>query len=233
MSRHLRPHVAPPATAPRCATRRADEPASAFFDLTRLHAYAPLVPFGAFMRSSGGVVDRLWELAPPLGCVGDPVRKLERSLGEDGVEAYGEALHVKSEACEPGLRDAPLAHYVGAAPPPSSSDAAEGDGRSWPVVGLWRYRRGWLFGGSVRWPAARQADYWRIRRHVAFRRELHEAAAAFIDARLGAAPFLAVHWRRVRAAPGGGDGDVRTRRWAGDGARGRDARAWARGHGSM
>ena len=139
------------------------------------------------------------------------------------MEAYGEGLHVEAEACEAGSRRAPLLRYLGAASDGSSAakkgavaaaecvaadatecvaedatqDETERSVESGPrVVGLWRYRRGWLFGASVDWPPWRQADYWQIRRHLAFRDELHAAADHFIESAFGGRSFLAVHWRR-------------------------------------
>ena len=162
------------------------EPASSFFNLSVLAEYTPVASHASFMRATRGRLATLWSLAPPLGCPSAGAReerRLARAAGEDGVEAYGEVLRAEHERCEDGARRAPLDHYL-------RQDGAGG------AVGLWRYRRGWLFGESVNWPSAQREAYWELRRHVTFRRELHEAARRFAATQLHGEPYLALHWRR-------------------------------------
>ena len=74
--------------------------------------------------------------------------------------------------------------------------AADGDGGAGSAAAVWRYRRGWLFGETVTWPAERAADYAELRAHLVFRDELRAAAAEFAARRLHGEPYIAVHWRR-------------------------------------
>ena len=178
------------------------EPLSSFFNVSRLTLGVPLVTLPRFARAVGGRVDRLWRLAPPLGCAHSRrTHLLSRAVGEDTVDAYGLPLRVDDESCDdaPRARDAPVASYFAAAE------------RS---IGLWRYRRGWLHGAqhTVRWPEPMQPDYWEMRRRLVFRDELWQAARAFAAAEsvpsgglgggglggggLGGEPFVAIHWRR-------------------------------------
>ena len=158
------------------------EPATSFFNASRLAAYVPLVGVPAFLRASGRRLDHLWRLSPPLGCAHERAgAHLARVVGESGLEAYGQLLEVAQESCEDGPRSRPLSAYM-----------AEGEA----VVGLWRYRRGWLHGETVRWPEHAQHAYWEARRHLAFRDELWAEARAFAAEALGGEPFVALHWRR-------------------------------------
>ena len=176
------------------------EPLSSFFNVSRLALGVPLVPLPRFARAVGGRLDRLWRMAPPLGCAHSRrTLLLSRAVGEDTIDAYGVPLRVDDESCDDGPRahDAPLATYFAAAE------------RS---VGVWRYRRGWLHGAqhTVRWPDPLQPDYWAMRRRLVFRDELWQAARAFAAAEsgplgalggglgggLGGEPFVAIHWRR-------------------------------------
>ena len=114
------------------------EPATSFFNASRLAHYVPLQRLPTFLRASRARLDHLWRLAPPLGCAHERARaQLARAVGEAGLDAYGVAVEAAKESCEDGARTRPVAAYL----PPHE-----------PLVGLWRYRRGWLHGATVRWP---------------------------------------------------------------------------------
>ena len=102
-------------------------------------------------------------------------------MGESGLEAYGELFEATHDDCEDGPRARPVDTYLGGVE---------------RAVGLWRYRRGWLHGETVRWPEHALPSYWEARRHLVFRDELWAEARAFVSASLGGEPFIALHWRR-------------------------------------
>ena len=164
------------------------EPATAFFNASALARYVALASHDAFVERRGRAVDVLWRLAPPLGCAHEEERvQLQRLVGEDGLEAYGEGWRARAQRCTDGPRRRPLDHYFG---------GDDGDGGAGSAAAVWRYRRGWLFGETVTWPAERAADYAELRAHLVFRDELRAAAAEFAARRLHGEPYIAVHWRR-------------------------------------
>ena len=73
------------------------EPATAFFNASALARYVALASHDAFVERRGRAVDLLWRLAPPLGCAHEEERvQLQRLVGEDGLEAYGEGARARA-----------------------------------------------------------------------------------------------------------------------------------------
>ena len=119
------------------------EPATAFFNASALARYVALASHDAFVERRGRAVDVLWRLAPPLGCAHEEERvQLQRLVGEDGLEAYGEGWRARAQRCDDGPRRRPR----------SLLWRDDGDGGAGSAAAVWRYRRGWLFGETVTWP---------------------------------------------------------------------------------